>query len=102
MKQVAIPADISSKPYSEAVRLFRDDFGWVTHPPKTATCGGKQPIDDMALGTAGVMGKTINISGRLFFSTRQAKGFEKRVLRGDFPVSIQSPPRIAAPPTQKE
>ena len=102
MKQVAIPADISSKPYSETVRLFRDDFGWVTHPLKTATCGGKQPIDGMALGTAGLIGKTINISGRLFFTARQVKDFEKKALRGDFTVSIQSPPRIAAPPTQKE
>ena len=102
MKQVAIPADISSKPYSEAVRLFRDDFGWVTHPPKTATCGGKQPIDDMALGTAGVMGKTINISGRLFFTTRQVKDFEKKALRGDFAVSIQPPLRKSNPPSQEE
>jgi hypothetical protein len=48
------------------------------------------------------MGKPINISGRLFFTTRQIRDFEKRALRGDFAVSIQPPPRKAAAPTQEE
>lgn len=50
----------------------------------------------------GWIGKPINISGRLFFTTRQIKDFEKKALRGDFAVSIQPPPRKAAPPTQEK
>jgi hypothetical protein len=102
MKQIIIPADIGSMPYLDTVSLYHDDFGWVIHPMKTATCGGKQPTDGMALGTAGLIGKTINISGRLFFTARQIKDFEKKALRGDFAVSIQPPPRKAVPPKQKE
>jgi predicted site-specific integrase-resolvase len=50
----------------------------------------------------GWIGKPINISGRLFFTTRQVKDFEKKALRGDFAVSIQPPPRKANPPSQEE
>jgi predicted site-specific integrase-resolvase len=50
----------------------------------------------------GWIGKPINISGRLFFTTRQVKDFEKKALRGDFAVSIQPPRRKANPPSQEE
>ena len=50
----------------------------------------------------GWIGKPINISGRLFFTTRQVKDFEKKALRGDFAVSIQPPRRKADPPSQEE
>jgi len=50
----------------------------------------------------GWIGKPINISGRLFFTTRQVKDFEKKALRGDFAVSIQPPLRKSNPPSQEE
>ena len=54
MKQIIIPPDIGSKPYLGTVSLYHDKFGWVLHPLRIAACGCKQPIDDMALGAAGV------------------------------------------------
>jgi len=50
----------------------------------------------------GWIGKPINISGRLFFTTRQIKDFEKKALRGDFAVSIQPPLRKASSQSQEE
>ena len=44
MKQITIPADIGSKPYLDAVSHYHDDFGWVIHPLKGPSGGGKQPI----------------------------------------------------------
>jgi hypothetical protein len=75
MKQITIPSDIGSKPYLDAVSLYHDEFDWVIHPLKTAACGGKQPIDDMALGTAGVDRQANQYQWASVFHHPPGKGF---------------------------
>jgi hypothetical protein len=75
MKQIIIPPDIGSKPYSGTVSLYHDKFGWILHSLRIAACGGKQPINDLALDTAGLDRQANQYQRASVFQHSPGKGF---------------------------
>ena len=44
MRRISIPKEVGGMPILNAVSLYHDDFGWVIHPLKGPSGGGKKPI----------------------------------------------------------
>jgi hypothetical protein len=75
MKQIIIPPDIGSKPFFGAFSLYHDKFGRVPHPLRIAACGGKQPINDLALDTEGLDRQAHQYQRASVFQHSPGKGF---------------------------